>query len=86
MVQKVIERGSGSQPAQIAEVPIETLRTGDFVVSYNPYESVVRRRGREIIRFGERQFDGLMHTISAAGRVTRATLPRQPGGSASGSS
>jgi len=73
MVQKVIERGAGSQPAKIEEVPIETLREGDFVVSYNPYESVVRRRGREVTRFGERQFDGLMHTISAAGRATRAT-------------
>jgi hypothetical protein len=73
MVQKVIERGAGSQPAKIESVPIETLRAGDFVVSYNPYESVVRRRGREITRFGERHFDGLMHTISAAGRVTRAT-------------
>ena len=73
MVQKVIERGAGSQPAAIAEVPIETLNAGDFVVSYNPYESVVRRRGRQITRFGERQFDGLMHTISAAGRATRAT-------------
>ena len=73
MVQKVTERGSGSQPAQIEDVPIETLKVGDFVVSYNSYESVVRRRGRQITRFGERQFDGLMHTISAAGRVTRAT-------------
>ena len=73
MVQKVIERGAGSQPAKIEEVPIETLCAGDVVVSYNPYESVVRRRGREITRFGERQFDGLMHAISAAGRVTRAT-------------
>ena len=41
MVQKVVERGAGSQPARIEEVPIETLRAGDFVVSYNPYESVV---------------------------------------------
>jgi len=73
MVQKVVERGAGSQPAKIESVPIETLRAGDFVVSYNPYQSVVRRRGREITRFGERHFDGLMHTISAAGRVTRAT-------------
>jgi len=73
MVQKVIERCAGSQPARLAEVPIETLRVGDFVVSYNSYESVVRRRGRKITRFGERQFDGFMHTISAAGRVTRAT-------------
>jgi DNA modification methylase len=73
MVQKVIERGAGSQPAKIEEVPIETLCAGDVVVSYNPRESVVRRRGREITRFGERQFDGLMHAISAAGRVTRAT-------------
>ena len=73
MVQKVIDPGAGSQSAKIAEVPIETLRAGDFVVSYNPYESVIRRRGRQITRFGERQFDGLMHTISAAGRVTRAT-------------
>lgn len=73
MVQKVIDPGAGSQSARIAEVPIETLRAGDFVVSYNPYESVIRRRGRQITRFGERQFDGLMHTISAAGRVTRAT-------------
>ena len=73
MVQKVVERGAGSQPAKIAEVPIETLSTGDFVVSYNPFESVIRRRGRQITRFGERQFDGFMHTIAAAGRVTRAT-------------
>lgn len=73
LVQKVIERGAGSQPALIGEVPIETLQVGDFVVSYNPYESVVRRRGRQITRFGERQFDGFMHAISAAGRVTRAT-------------
>ena len=73
MIQKVIERGSGSQPAVVDEVPIETLQVGDFVVSYNSYESVVRRRGRRITRFGERQYDGFMHTISAAGRVTRAT-------------
>ena len=73
MVQKVVERGAGSQPARIKEVPIETLRVGDTVVSYNPYESVIRRRGRKITRFGERQFDGLMHAISAAGQVTRAT-------------
>ena len=73
MVQKVVERGAGSQPAKIEHVPIESLRAGDFVVSYNPYESVVRRRGREITRVAERQFDGLMHTIAAAGRVTRAT-------------
>ena len=73
MVQKVIDRGTGSQPAKIAEVPIETLGAGDYVVSYNSFESVVRRRGRQITQFGERQYDGLMHTISAAGRVTRAT-------------
>jgi hypothetical protein len=73
MVQKVVDRGTGSQPARIAEVPIETLGVGDWVVSYNSFESVVRRRGRQITRFGERQFDGFMHTISAAGRVTRAT-------------
>ena len=73
MVQKVIDRGAGSQPAAIVEVPIETLQVGDFVVSYNSYESVVRRRGRQITRYGERQFDGFMHTISAAGRATRAT-------------
>ena len=73
MVQKVIDRGTGSQPARIAEVPIETLSAGDYVVSYNAFESVVRRRGRQITRFGERQFDGFMHTISAAGRVTRTT-------------
>ena len=73
MVQKVTERGSGSQPAQIEDVPIETLKVGDFVVSYNSYESVVRRRGRKITRFGSRQFVGFMHQISAAGRVTRAT-------------
>jgi hypothetical protein len=73
LVQKVIERGAGSQPALIGEVPIETLQVGDLVVAYNPYESVVRRRGRQITRFGERQFDGFMHAISAAGRVTRAT-------------
>src|SRR5690606_20262300 len=73
MVQKVVERGVGSQTARIEEVPIETLREGDFVMSYNPSQSVVRRRGRKITRFGKRQFDGMMHSISAGGRVTRAT-------------
>lgn len=73
MVQKVIERGAGSRPARIEVAPIESLREGDFVVSYNPYESVVRRRGRKITRFGKRHFDGLMHTISAGDRATRAT-------------
>ena len=73
MVQKVIDRGAGSQPARIVEVPIESLCVGDDVVSYNSFESVVRRRGRQITRIGERQFDGFMHTISAAGRVTRST-------------
>ena len=73
MVQKVIERGSGSQPAKIAEVPIETLRVGDHVVSYNSYSGAILRRGREITRFGERQFDGLLHTVAAGGRVTRST-------------
>ena len=73
MVQKVIERGAGSQPAKIAEVPIETLRVGDHVVSYNSYSGAILRRGREISRFGERQFDGLLHTVAAGGRVTRST-------------
>ncbi|NRQ11590.1 DNA adenine methyltransferase YhdJ [Aliiroseovarius sp. xm-v-208] len=73
MVWKVVERGAGSQPAQIASVPIETLQEGDHVVSYNSYESVIRRRGRKVTRFGKRHYDGLMHTIAAAGRVTRAT-------------
>jgi DNA modification methylase len=73
MIQKVMERGAGSQPAKIEEVPIETLRAGDFVVSCNPSQGVVHRRGRQITRFGVRQFSGLMHSISAAGRVTRST-------------
>jgi hypothetical protein len=34
MVQKVIDRGAGSQPARIVEVPIESLCVGDDVVSY----------------------------------------------------
>jgi DNA modification methylase len=73
LVQKVVERGAGSQPARIEEVPIETLQTGDHVVSYSSCESVIRRRGREITHIGSRPYLGLMHTISAAGRVTRAT-------------
>ena len=73
LVQKVVERGAGSQPAQIEEVPIESLQAGDHVLSYNSYESVIRRRGRKITRIGSRPYLGMMHTICAAGRVTRAT-------------
>ena len=73
LVQKVVKRGAGSQQAQVEEVPIETLQAGDHVVSYNSYESVIRRRGRKITRIGSRPYLGMMHTICAAGRVTRAT-------------
>ena len=73
MIQKVIERGAGSQPAKIEEVPIRhsARATSSFPTTLTKASfAVADARSRGSV---ERQYSGLMHSISAAGRVTRAT-------------
>lgn len=72
MVKRVLKDGRWKQHSEIEEVPIESLRDGDKVASYNPYESVIRRRGRKI-RTSKRHYDGNMFSIKCAGKTTRAT-------------
>ena len=55
------------------------LQVGDFVVSYNSYESVVRRRGRQITRYGERQFDGFMQDAVVKAVVVLVVMERVDG-------
>lgn len=54
------------------EVPIESLRDGDRVVSYSPYESVVRRRGRKV-KVAKRHYVGEMYNVSVARGQTKCT-------------
>ena len=73
MVEKVIFEGLGSQPAVTEHVPIETLTTADKVVSFEPKAQIIKRRGRQVTSIGSRQYDGMMHAITVAGKTTRAT-------------
>jgi len=78
LVQKVVEAhatevGRQGTFADIELVPIETLKDGDHVVSYNAYESVVRKRGRAVTKAVRRDYDGNMHSIRVGDLLTRAT-------------
>lgn len=55
--------------------PIEELRDGDRVISYDSLSGQVkgRRNGGYGIRTANRQYDGLLYSITAAGKTTRAT-------------
>ena len=55
--------------------PIEELRDGDRVISYDSLTGQVkgRRNGGYEIRTANRQYDGLLYSITAAGKTTRAT-------------
>lgn len=55
--------------------PIEELRDGDRVISYDSLSGQVkgRRNGGYEIRTANRQYDGLSYSITAAGKTTRAT-------------
>lgn len=55
--------------------PIEELRDGDRVISYDSLSGQVkgRRNGGYEIRTANRQYDGLLYSITAAGKTTRAT-------------
>lgn len=74
LVNRVVGSQAGrGRPSTIESVPIETLREGDRVVSFDSYAGKTIRRGREITRFGSRRYEGNMHTVCVAGRQTRAT-------------
>lgn len=55
--------------------PIEELRDGDRVISYDSLSGQVkgRRNGGYEIRTANRRYDGLLYSITAAGKTTRAT-------------
>ena len=55
--------------------PIEELRDGDRVISYDSLSGQVkgRRNGGYEIRTANRQYDGLLYSITSAGKTTRAT-------------
>lgn len=55
-------------------VPIESLKDGDRVLSYDAYSSVIKgfKHGCKV-KTAKRDYEGLMHTISAGGLATKAT-------------
>lgn len=70
LVEKVITRGSGSRPAVTELVPIETLRDGDYVVSWNG--TVIKRRGAKV-KVASRHYVGETFDVSAGGCSTKTT-------------
>lgn len=70
MVEKVIERRSGSQRSITELVPIESLADGDLVVSWNGV--VVKRRGAKV-KVASRHYDGHIHEVSVGGLSTKTT-------------
>lgn len=77
MVRKVInqratEKGRQGAFATTQECPIETLKDGDTVVSYNPAEAVVHARGRTI-KVTKREYDGEIYTVAVDSKKTKAT-------------
>jgi DNA modification methylase len=77
LVRKVIEprateKGRQWAFSQTQDVPIETLKDGDVVVSYNSTQAIVHQRGRPI-KIASREYDGLMVDVTCDGKTTRAT-------------
>ena len=80
MVTKVIDPGSGSQTSSFEDVPIETIKNGDRVVSFTarlPGGSKIFRRGRVVNEIGSREYSGNLYTINVGGRSTKATAEHQ---------
>jgi DNA modification methylase len=75
MVSKVLKEGRWREHSVIEQVPIETLKAGDKVVSFG--NTKIFRRGREITCIGSRAYTGNMHHVSLGGLATRATAEHQ---------
>lgn len=65
LVQRVREPGSGKRPTITEEVPIEQIREGDLVVSYDVSTGHLHRRGNRVLGVSERMFDGSLVQIDA---------------------
>lgn len=81
LVRKVINPRATSKGRQGAfstteDVPIETLKSGDTVVSYEPRGCVVHTRGRKI-KTAQRKYYGDMIEIAVDGKRTKATDAHQ---------
>lgn len=70
LVEKVVSRGSGSNRSATELVPIETLKDGDYVVSWNG--TVVKRRGAKV-KVASRHYVGQTYDVSAGGCSTNTT-------------
>jgi DNA modification methylase len=75
MISKVVKEGRLRESSVIEQVPIETLKAGDKVVSFG--NAKVFRRGREITRVGSRKYSGNLHSLKVGERTTRATAEHQ---------
>lgn len=71
LVSKVIKEGRWKEHSIIEQVPIESLKVGDKVVSYSI--SKIFRRGREITSIGSRRYTGNMHRVGVGSLSTRTT-------------
>jgi DNA modification methylase len=71
LVAKVIKEGRWRADSVIEQVPIETLRAGDRVVSFG--NAKVYRRGRTVTAITSRRHTGNLHRVEAGDLRTRAT-------------
>lgn len=66
-------RWTGITPVQTVQIPIEQLREGDRVVSYNVATSYLRRTGSAVTGISIRPFSGDLVTVRTAGHYSRYT-------------
>lgn len=70
-VAKVVKEGRWREDSVIEQVPIESLRAGDRVVSFG--NAKVYRRGRTVTGITSRRHTGNLHRVEAGELRTRAT-------------
>lgn len=72
-VVKIVRRGAGQRPTVTQQVPIESLRPGDHVVSYDIAKRHMHRRGSAVTGVSSRPFYGELVTVKAGVRASRYT-------------
>lgn len=67
-----IKKPGRGRPQEVIRVPIEELRTGDKVVSFNLNQGKVEPRGKKI-KTTKRQYSGKLFSITADKKTTKTT-------------
>lgn len=68
-------RHTGVEPTAFRQVPIEEVRVGDRVVSFDVAKSFLRRMGDEVTAVGPRPYDGRLVTVTLRSGARSAYTP-----------